>query len=462
MNVDVRSVMLRAWSSYLFWIIVVGLVIRVVLGLLFTFPYDSGNWAKIAETVIAGETLYDRPDNYYAPIWGYLLAFLSKIYLMLGGCSLANQFDEFLFLDGFRVSYYNSVMIEPGFAMLIKVALFLVDLAVAFVIRAIVLEMGADSKKANVAFAIWFLCPLVIYSSSMYLIFDTLEVLFLALCLLAMIRDRPFIAGGMMLMAGMVKPFAFYLAPLILVYFLLSRKDLKSKINHFALCVGGFMAMFVLIFLPVLVNGEFMDSLTFLTGRVESAEDAIGGGLDYVLLLITTFSSQVFIWMQPVIIGVILILAGKYYVDGVQDMDKFVKYAIISMAVVFLWPVSQQCYYLVLIMLFAMMVPKWGSRDSTATMLLLSVPSVVYLLLSHNFSLLMPLSVYTGLVSPDWVLDHLLSFNLAIDPLGGYVYDSSRIVVQVVIMAVMAVIIYKMVKGWRGPTMKWRFSREEA
>ena len=64
MNVDVRSVMLRAWSSYLFWIIVVGLVIRVVLGLLFTFPYDSGNWAKIAETVIAGETLYDRPDNY--------------------------------------------------------------------------------------------------------------------------------------------------------------------------------------------------------------------------------------------------------------------------------------------------------------------------------------------------------------------------------------------------------------
>ena len=442
MRFDLRSPLSRACSSYLFWIIVSGLAIRLVLGLFFTFPYDSGNWAKIAETVISGETLYDRPDNSYAPIWGYLLAFLSKIYLSFGGSSLANQFDEFLFLDGFRVSYYNSVMIEPGFAMLLKVVLFLFDLAVAFVIRTIVMEMCHDERKANIAFTLWFLCPLVIYSSSMYLIFDTIEVLFLALCILAMIRDRPFIAGAMMLMAGMVKPFAFYLVPLILAYFLLGKSDLRGKVNSFALTVGGFAGAFMIIFLPVLLNGEFSDALTFLTGRIESAEDAAEGGSEYVLHLITSFSSQIFIWLQPVIIAVALIFAGKYYRDGTRDLDKFVKYAVITMIAVFLWPVSQQCYYLVLVMLIAMMLPRWGTKTSMAIMFAISIPSVAYLLLSHNFSLLMPLSVYTDLISPDWVIDHLLSFNLSTDILGGYTYDSSRQVVQVIIMAMMMAVVY--------------------
>lgn len=49
MRFDLRSPLSRACSSYLFWIIVSGLAIRLVLGLFFTFPYDSGNWAKIAE-----------------------------------------------------------------------------------------------------------------------------------------------------------------------------------------------------------------------------------------------------------------------------------------------------------------------------------------------------------------------------------------------------------------------------
>ena len=114
------------------------------------------------------------------------------------------------------------------------------------------------------------------------------------------------------------------------------------------------------------------------------------------------------------------------------------------MIAVFLWPVSQQCYYLVLILLIAMMLPRWGVRTSTAAMLAIAAPSVVYLVLSHNFSLLMPLSVYTDLISPDWVLDHLLSFNLSIDIFGGYTYDTSRKIVQIVVMAVMVAIVYHM------------------
>ena len=222
------------------------------------------------------------------------------------------------------------------------------------------------------------------------------------------------------------------------------RSARRDRLNCFALTVGGFAAAFMVIFLPVLLNGEFSDAMTFLTGRVESAEDAVEGGIGHIIHLIFSFSSQVFIWLQPVIIGIILLLAAKYYRDGVRDLDKFVNYAVVSMIAVFLWPVSQQCYYLVLILLIAMMLPRWGVKTSTAAMLAIAVPSVVYLVLSHNFSLLMTLSVYTDLISPDWVLDHLLSFNLSIDIFGDYTYDTSRKIVQIVIMAVMVALVYHM------------------
>lgn len=439
---DAYVVLMKLRNSPLFWMIVLGLIARFVVGILFTFPYDCGNWAKIAETIVAGEDLYERPDNYYAPIWGYLLSFLAMIYTQLGGSSFANQFDELTILDGFRVSYYGSVMIEPAFGMLIKTTLFLVDLAVAFVIRRIVLELGSSERRANVAFGIWFLCPLVIYCSGVYLIFDTIEVLFLALAFLMLIWDRPFICGAMMLMAGMVKPFAFYLVPLFLAYFLLSHPGVKEKLNYFALTAGGFLSMFLVIFMPVLVNGEFMDSLTFLTGRVDSAGTVIDNGMDHIISVIINFESQVFMWLQPVIIGAVVWLAVRYYRKGEQDMDRLIKYAAISFIIVFLWPETQQCYYLLIVFMIALMVLKWEPRKVAGIMLLFTGLSVFYMLLTHNMSVLLPLAAYTDLISIDWVLDKLFSFNLATDIFGGNFYDDSRRIVQVVIAGVMLYLGY--------------------
>lgn len=439
---DVGQILLVAWRSQLFWMIVIGLAVRLLVGYFFTFPYDCGNWAKIAETVVAGEDLYERPDNYYAPIWGYLLSFLAAVYTAFGGVSFANQFDDLVILDGFRVSYFGSVMIEPAFGMLIKVTLFLADLAVAFVLRRIMLDLGYGERKANAAFGIWFLCPLVIYCSGVYLIFDTIEVLFLMLCFLAMIRDRPFIAGAMMLMAGMVKPFAFYLVPLFLVYFLLSKPSVRDKLNYLALTAGGFLAMFLLIFLPVIMNGEFADSMTFLTGRVDSAGTVIDGGIGYIMSILTNFEYQAFVWLQPIIIPVVLIIAFLYYRKGEQNMERFVLYAAVSLIVVFLWPVTQQCYYLALLPFIALMLMKWEPRRVTCLMLLLTSLSTFYMILTHNYSVLLPLASYTDIVSMDSVLDHLYSFNLATDVFGGNLYDDSRRIVQIVILAVMVYLLY--------------------
>ena len=148
------------------------------------------------------------------------MSFLAMVYTSFGGISFGRQFDELLFLDNFTFSYYGSLIIDPAFAFLVRMFLIAVDIAVAFTIRKIVLNLSGNERRADIAMAIWFLCPLTIYSSSVYLIFDTLEVLFLVLCLYFALNNRPFIAGIMMFLAGMTKPFAFYLIPLLVVWFM--------------------------------------------------------------------------------------------------------------------------------------------------------------------------------------------------------------------------------------------------
>lgn len=441
MNVDLRSLAASAWTSRIFWIAVIAVVIRLVLAVFFTYPNDSGVWGRIAEAIAADTTLYERPDFYYTPIWGYLLAFLAGVTSLLGGASFANQFDELLFLDGFRISYYSSVMISPEFAMVLKTALIIVDVLVAIVIRRIVLEINGDRRLAGAAFTIWLLCPITIYSSAVYVIFDNLEVLFLALCMYALFRKRPFIAGFLLLLSVLTKPFTIYLVPILFVYVLSQYQGLRVKANAAALAVGGFLVSFLIVYLPVIMSGEFMESLEFLFGRADTAGGAAAGGIQAVINSITSLDSQMFVWMQPVIIALALIIALVYHLKGNGNRETLILLSMLTLAIVFIWPVAQQCYYEPMIMLIALLVVKWGEKTPALVMLALSIPSVVYLVISHNFSLLLPLAAYTDIVPLDWVVDHLVSFGTSVDIFGGYLYDDLLWIVKIVIMAVMVTII---------------------
>lgn len=427
----------RVLSSHIFWIVAVGLVVRLVLGFFFSFPYDASSWARIAESSVAGTELYDRPDNYYAPVWGYILAFLAMIYTGFGGVSFGHQFDELLFLDNFTVSYFGSLLIDPGFSFVIKSFFVLVDLAVALILRRIALEITGDQKRADIVAAIWFLCPLTIYSSMVYMIFDNVEVLFLAVCLYFVLKNRPFVAGGFMLLAGMTKPFAFYLIPLLIVWFVMHGTTRTEKINNFALAVGGFALAFVVIFSFVLMAGDFDSAMVFLTGRVDLAGESVTWGLEYIFSVFLEFRSQGFIWMQPVIIGLDILFALAFFKRGGRSFRDLLFFAVLTMVVVFLWPVAQQCYYLVLIALLALLAIYWNPRYVTILMLILTIPSMACQLVAHNYSILLPLSAYTDLVSMDWVVDRIISFNTATGLFDYSLQAQVRIVIQWVIIAAM-------------------------
>ena len=423
-------------SSYVFWIVLVGLTTRLVLGVFFTYPYDSSSWARIAESSLAGTALYDRPDNYYAPIWGYVLSFLAMVYTSFGGISFGRQFDELLFLDNFTFSYYGSLIIDPAFAFLVRMFLIAVDIAVAFTICKIVLNLSGNERRADIAMAIWFLCPLTIYSSSVYLIFDTLEVLFLVLCLYFALNNRPFIAGIMMFLAGMTKPFAFYLIPLLVVWFMTRSPSRTEKVNGIALAMGGFAAAFMLTFPFVLLSGDFDAAFVFLTGRVDAAGESTLYGWEYIISVFTTFKSQGFIWLQPVIIGATVLFAILFAKKGERTFRRLLFYSVMTMIVVFAWPVAQQCYYLVLIMLIALLAAYWDPRYVAGLMLVLSVPSLICQVIAHNYSLILPFSAYTGIVPLDWAVEKFVTFNTA-HWHGMNIYTTSRLVMQWMILASM-------------------------
>lgn len=107
-----------------------------------------------------------------------------------------------------------------------------------------------------------------------------------------------------------------------------------------------------------------------------------------------------------------------------------------TMIVVFAWPVAQQCYYLVLIMLIALLAAYWDPRYVAGLMLVLSVPSLICQVIAHNYSLILPFSAYTGIVPLDWAVEKLVTFNTA-HWHGMNVYTTSRLVMQWMILASM-------------------------
>lgn len=57
----------------------IGLAVRFALAPFTTATYDVSSWAGVINGINMGESLYDTGYYWYAPTWGYILAFLTPI-----------------------------------------------------------------------------------------------------------------------------------------------------------------------------------------------------------------------------------------------------------------------------------------------------------------------------------------------------------------------------------------------
>lgn len=265
---------LTANQRNLILIIVIGLAVRYVLGVVFTYPRDIGSWILNSENFLMGEGLYGLPGHYYTPVWGYIMAIVTAFCGFLG--VPISQFNE-AFVGGEAVVPWEAVLPTMEYSLLVKTVLFAFDLLVGYVIYRIVMHVRGDERLAVISFGIWFLCPLTIIISSMRIMFENLEILLILCSLLMMLLDRPRLSGVMMGMSLLVKPYGLFLGILMIGYAYAKTGSLRHTLTY----VFWTVVSMVVLMAPVVATGGLDDAMIWLTAR----SDDISTGYNMSLLL---------------------------------------------------------------------------------------------------------------------------------------------------------------------------------
>lgn len=245
---------------------IVGLIIRYVVGVVFTYPRDFGSWILNAENFLMNEGVYGLPGHYYPPTWGYIMAAITGLTSILGmRISIPNPW-----YTGSSSAYpWETSLPSMEYALLIKTVLFIADILVAYGLYRIVMHVSGDERKALAAYAIWFLFPLVIVMSSMRVMFECVEIMFMVWAVVMVLEDRPFIGGLLMGVSLMTKPYAMFLAVLLIGFAFARRSSMRDPISYFS---GAVVSVLVMM-LPVILSGQLDESLSWLLTRAGKVGD---------------------------------------------------------------------------------------------------------------------------------------------------------------------------------------------
>ena len=282
-------------------VLVTGLVLRIVLGLFYTYPIEDNYWILGSTNLTAGEGLYGVPGYYYLPVWGYFLAVMTAVANFLG-ISYGHYYDDI----GTSLKDCDVIIPSVEYSLMVLAVLIIFDILVAHLIFRIGCRFtGGDERKAVIMAAIWFLCPLTIAISSIRLMFENVEIFFLLASVLMLMDRKPFPAG---LLMG-----ACFLSTAVSVLILMA---------------------------PVILNGDLETSMHWFTSRVDAGASASTFNLTIVL--------------TPLIVLLTAAMGFKVARDGIQDFRVLSLFMLLPVALMFILPGNVQ-YYLFLLpfMVFA-------------------------------------------------------------------------------------------------------------
>lgn len=383
-------------------ILVVGLIVRAVISPIFTFSYDSMYWGVILGNIQSGEGLYGLPGYYYTPVWGYFLAVIGMFMThVLGIGSLGLQADGLVGSQEAAWEYYSDLLTSPEFNLVMKAVFTLADLAISYLLYRIVMDRTGDKTKASIAFGLWFLCPIVIFTSCIQTMFDSMPVLLLVLTAYLLMRRSYFVAGMVFCMAGVMKLFPVYLIFLFVGYIVCQHiADRRACLSSIIQAVVGSALMLVVIYLPDILNGTFIDSLSFIFNRVGSIE---GGEAQNAWGQLTSVGYGIVIILQPLIIALEIYIGYKMARYRGDDPDRtLIFFAMLAATCVFLWTPSPT--YLLIIIPFLILHMVCTDRRYRVPYVLLAVLPMLYSVSMQNYSILFQADVFLGLVSDETIL----------------------------------------------------------
>lgn len=269
-------------------IIIVGLVCRYVFGVLLTYPRDIASWVVNSENFFMDEGLYGLPGHYYTPVWGYIMAILTAI-AGFAGIPVSQYVDEFTGV-GAALPWYTTLP-TMEYALLVKTFLFIVDLLVMYVVFRIGQHVTGSDRVATILAAVWFLCPLTIVISSIRVMFENVEILFMLASLLMALRGRPAEAGALMAISLLTKPYGMFLGIMLIGYLYARSGNLRNPLVYIlstAVTVG-------VLLLPVVATGGLEAAFSWLTIRAGNVSSGYNSTLYLIPVLVCLSAVSAFI-----------------------------------------------------------------------------------------------------------------------------------------------------------------------
>ena len=370
-------------------ILVLALLVRLVLMPLLTYDYDIYHWGLIIENIQSGNGLYETAGYYYTPVWGYILGSMG-IFMdaFLNVDVFGVRFTELIPVENLLCKFHIATVTTIEFNLFIKAFLVIVDYAVALLLYKLVKERTSDGRKAMFASALWLFSMPVIYMSSVQAQFDSISAFLLLLTVYLLYKDHMFLGGMVYSASVLLKFFPAFCILVFVAYVLVKHKDDGMALKKLLCAVLGAALMALVLMMPTILDGTWSDALSFVTGRVDRMTD---------ILKVAWNGLAVSVMFAGMLIGGWLMFKAK------EDVDrKLFEYTMIALVMATLLSCTPQ-YFLVFLPLLCMYIADDGRR-LLRPWLVITFGSFFAAITINNASLLLSLSEFSSLVSPDLVI----------------------------------------------------------
>ena len=372
--------------------LVLALVFRLVLMPFLVYDFDIYHWALIIENIQAGNGLYEVAGYYYTPVWGYILGAMTGILDLFGGLDVFGvRYTELLPVEDLICRFHIATITTLDFNIAMKALLVACDFAVAALIHRFTIDLTSDPRKALFATALWLFCLPVVYMSAIQAQFDTISALFTLLTVYLLYRDQSLLAGMMFSCTVLLKFFPAFMILVLVAYIWVKHRDDGRAVGMIVQAVLGAVVVFIVFYAPQIVDGNFLDSISFVTGRVGTS-NTLGSIVKVAIMLVGT------------------VVSGLVMLRSKGDLDRrLIQCCMVALVFVVL-PSTTPQYPIVFIPLLAMVIAD-GFGAYMRPYIVMTVGAVLNALTVNNFSLLLSISEESSLVSPSWVVSAMQSLE---------------------------------------------------
>lgn len=375
--------------STLFLSLILGIAVRCIC-IPFTYDYDMYHWAVIIQNIDSGNGLYELFGYYYTPVWGYIMGFIdmfSNAFLSIS--ELGTHVSGLLAVEDLENIRHVATVTSPEFNALIKVPIILCDLLVGYILYRFVGDWTGDRKKGELAFALWFLCPIIMYMSGVQGMFDTFSALLILLSTLLVLKEHYFSGGFMLALSILLKLFPGAVVFVFIGVIFARHKEDGTALRNLALAVAGAVLCFIVILFPNIMDGNIADSLTFISDRA--------GGF--------TLNIDTFFSMMGLLVAIpFMIIMGYWMYKAKEDIDRrFLIYVLLVLAISMFINMGPQ--YVIVLMPFLVVLICSYDRSYMICWTLVGFGTLLSAIVLNNYSLLMSSGVYLGWPSYDVILN---------------------------------------------------------